>query len=92
MAETTLPPEPDTPLLYLRAIRAILEGHTHQFEEVITRLGRVEREVVATRREITNLHEDWVGMAKRLDNLDRRFSRVERRLDLIDDDAPAGGA
>jgi phage shock protein A len=86
MAETTLPPsEPDTPLLYLRAIRTILEGHTRQFEEVITRMGRVEREVVASRREITNLHEDWVGMAKRLDNLDRRMARIERRLDLVEE-------
>jgi hypothetical protein len=60
-------------------------------DEIIVRLVRAEREVVATRREITNLHQDWVDMAKRLDNLELRFSRVERRLGLIDDD-PAGGA
>jgi hypothetical protein len=61
MAETTIPPEPDTPLLYLRAIRAILEDHTRLFGEVITRLARVEREVVDLRRDILGLHE--VGSA-----------------------------
>jgi len=70
MAETTIPSEPDTPLLYLRAIRGIL-----------ARLARVEREVVDLRRDILGLHEDWVGMTRRLDNLDGRMARIERRLD-----------
>jgi hypothetical protein len=73
MAETTIPSEPDTPLLYLRAIRGIL-----------ARLARVEREVVDLRRDILGLHEDWVGMTRRLDNLDGRMARIERRLDLVE--------
>jgi hypothetical protein len=31
------------------------------------------------------LHEDYVSLAGRLDNLDRRLERVERRLDLVDE-------
>jgi len=31
------------------------------------------------------LHEDYVGLAGRLDNLDRRFARIEHRLDLVDE-------
>ncbi len=54
------------------------------FGEVITRLARVEREVVDLRRDILGLHEDWVGMARRLDNLDLRMARIERRLDLVE--------
>jgi hypothetical protein len=85
MAETTLPPEPENLILaQLRAIRGTLDDHSRRFDEVIDRLARVERELVATRRDITNLHEDWAGMAVRLDNLDRRVGRIERRLELAD--------
>ena len=52
-------------------------------DEIITRLARVEREVVDLRRDILGLHEDYVSLASRLDNLDRRVapgpSRVSRR-------------
>jgi hypothetical protein len=91
MAEHTIPPEPDTPLLYLRAIRAILDDHTGKFDEIITRLGRLEREMAGSRRDITNLHEDWVGMAHRLDKFDTRLQRIERRLELIEDPTPTSG-
>jgi hypothetical protein len=87
-----MPPEPETPLPYLRAIRGILEEHTRKFDEVITRLARLERETAGTRRDIANLHEDWVGMSSRLDNFDGRLQRIELRLDLIDDPSSAAGA
>ena len=54
-------------------------------DEIVTRLARVEREVVDLRRDILGLHEDYVGLAGRLDNLDRRFARIEHRLDLVDE-------
>ena len=44
---------------------------------------RVEREVVGLRRDIVGLHEDYLGLSGRLDNLDRRAGRTERRLDLL---------
>jgi hypothetical protein len=81
MAETRIPPEPDTPLLYLRAIRAILDDHTRLFGEVITRLGRLEREGA-------NLHSDWVSMAHRLDIFDTRLQWIEHRLDLVEEPTP----
>jgi hypothetical protein len=92
MAQTTIPPKPETPLLCLRAVRGILEEHTRKFDEVITRLARLEREMAGTRRDIANLHEDWVGMSGRLDNFDGRLQRIERRLDLIDNPTSADGA
>jgi hypothetical protein len=61
-----------------------LAEHTRLFGDVITRLARVEREVVDLRRDILGLHEDWVGMTRRLDNLDQRFERIERRLELAE--------
>lgn len=54
-----------------------LDGHDRKFEEVILRLGRVEREVV-------NLHGDFANQSIRLDNLSDRLDRIERRLDLVE--------
>jgi hypothetical protein len=89
MAQTTIPPDPEeTPLVYLRTIRTILENHTRSFADVIDRLSRLEREAAATRRDIAHLHEDWVGMSGRLDRLDQRLTRIERRLDLVDAPTP----
>ena len=70
----------DLILNLLRGIRAKLDEHDQKFEEVITRLGRVEREVA-------NLHGDFAGLSVRMDNLDRRVGRIERRLDLVDESA-----
>jgi hypothetical protein len=47
--------------------------------------GPMEREVVDLRRDILGLHEDYVSLAGRLDNLDRRVARIEHRLDLVDE-------
>jgi septation ring formation regulator EzrA len=54
-------------------------------DEIVTRLARVEREVVDLRRDILGLHEDYVSLAGRLDNLDRHVARIEHRLDLVDE-------
>jgi hypothetical protein len=35
-------------------------------DEIVTRLARVEREVVDLRRDILGLHEDYVALAKAL--------------------------
>jgi hypothetical protein len=57
MAEPTLPPEPENRVL------GTLDDHSRRFDEVIDRLARVERELLATRRDITNLGRD-VGAAR----------------------------
>ena len=44
--------------------------------EVIERLGRLERLTA-------DLHGDFAGQSVRIDSLDTRLERVERRLDLI---------
>lgn len=72
----------DLMLNMLRAIRGKLDEHDQKFEEIIIRLGRVERE-------IANLHGDFAGLSVRMDNLDRRVGRIERRLDLVDENADA---
>jgi hypothetical protein len=68
----------DLILTMLRAIRAKLDEHDQKFDELILRVGRMERE-------IANLHVDFATISLRLDNLDRRVGRIERRLELVDE-------
>jgi predicted nuclease with TOPRIM domain len=75
----------DLILSMLRAIRCKLDEHDLKFEEVITRLGRLERESASLRSEIANLHGDFVSLSERIDNVVRRLARVEHRLDLVDE-------
>lgn len=61
----------------LRAIRAEQSTQREKLDEIITRLGRLEREVAG-------LHADYAGLSVRLDNLDRRVARIEQRLELVE--------
>jgi cell division protein FtsB len=70
----------DLILSLLRAIRAKLDDHDRKLDELIVRVGRLEREIV-------NLHADFATISLRIDNLDRRVERIERRLDLVDESA-----
>jgi len=90
MAETTIPPtgEPENlVLLRLHEIRDILGRHSDNFNEVITRLARLEREMAGTRRDIANLHDDWVGLSHRIDGFATRLDRLEPRLGLVEEGA-----
>jgi hypothetical protein len=60
----------------LRAIRTEQAAQREKLDEIIDRLGRIEREVAG-------LHADYAGLAIRLDNLDRPVGRIERRLELV---------
>jgi len=92
MAATTIPPDPaETPLVYLRAIRGILEDHSRKFDEVITRLGALERGQADLRRDVAEVHVGLAALSTRIDNLDGRVGRIERRLDLVEAPAPSAG-
>jgi predicted nuclease with TOPRIM domain len=67
----------DLILNLLRAIRAEQSTQREKLDEIITRLGRLEREVAG-------LHADYAGLSVRLDNLDRRVGRIEQRLELVE--------
>lgn len=71
----------DLMLNMLRAIRAEQGAQREKLDEIIDRLGRLERE-------IAGLHSDYAGLSVRLDNLDRRVGRIERRLELVEAPAP----
>jgi archaellum component FlaC len=57
-------------LEHLRAIRETLDNHTQDFLEVKQRLGFLENQ--------------YASISNRLDRLDERVSRIERRLELQD--------
>ena len=81
MAETT-PDGPDNIVLrYLRRIDERLDTIERKMDEVILRLGRLEEQVAG-------LHVDNAIIHQRLDNLDRRVTRIERRFDLAEEPAP----
>lgn len=67
----------DLILNMLRAIRAEQSAQREKLDEIIVRLGRLERE-------IAGLHGDYAGLPVRLDNLDRRVGRIERRSELVE--------
>jgi len=54
-----------------------MDGIAVKLDEVIVRLGRLEREVAG-------LHQDYAGSSVRLDHLDRRVERIEPRLGLVE--------
>jgi predicted nucleic acid-binding Zn-ribbon protein len=60
----------------LAAIRQQLDRVETKQDEIIVRLGSLERDVAG-------LKVDFAGMQVRLDNMDRRLTRLERRLDLL---------
>jgi hypothetical protein len=71
----------DLILNMLRAIRSKQDEHDRKFDEVITRLGALERD-------FAGMKVDFAGMQVRLDNIGRRLDRVERRLELVDERTP----
>ena len=70
--------EPDS--LVLRMLRRVTEQNDlilHKLDELTTRIGALERDGAAMKMDI-------VGLQVRMDNMDRRLSRIERRLDLTE--------
>ena len=71
----------DLILSMLRAIRGEQAAQREKLDEIIVRLGRLEREVAG-------LHTDFASLSVRLDNLDRRVGRIEQRLELVEVPTP----
>jgi chromosome segregation ATPase len=68
--------ETDNILLeHLRAIRGVLDRHSEDLREIKERIGILETGV-------GNLGSQYASLSTRLDRLDERVARIERRLDL----------
>ena len=57
-------------LEHLRAIRATQDRHSEDLREIKTGLGFLEAQ--------------YASLSNRLDRMDERVGRIERRLDLLD--------
>ncbi len=53
-------------------------------ETVTMRLSSLEEQTSLHRRETNLLREDFVRLEHRIDGMDRRVRKIEKRLDLID--------
>ena len=66
--------------LVLRALREIREQNVtilRKLDEVVIRFAAVERDLAA-------MKVDYASTQLRLDNMDRRIERIEKRLSLIE--------
>jgi septal ring factor EnvC (AmiA/AmiB activator) len=74
----------DLILSMLRAIRAEQTSQREKLDEIIHRLGALEREVASLNLRIAEIKADFANLSVRLDNLDRRVGRIELRLELAE--------
>jgi|307.fasta_scaffold125843_3 chromosome segregation ATPase len=83
-------PNPTEVLDYLRErfnrVDTQLAEIRTDIRDVRERVMRLEREAAVTRRDIAGLHTDWVSLSGRLDFIDERLGRIERRLDLVSEE------
>jgi polyhydroxyalkanoate synthesis regulator phasin len=72
----------------LRAIRPDQAAQREKLDEIIGRIGVLEREVAALSPRFAEMKVDFANLSERIDNLDRRVRRVELRLDLVEVPTP----
>jgi chromosome segregation ATPase len=78
----------DLILNMLRAIRAEQAAQREKLDEIIGRLGALEREVATLNLRFAEMRVDFASLSLRIDNLDNRVRRIEQRLDLVEIPAP----
>jgi archaellum component FlaC len=70
----------------------VLDYLREQFARVHARFDRLDADVgdlkvrmTSVENQIAGLHGDFANQSRRLDRIDQRLGRIERRLDLVDD-------
>ena len=79
----------DLILNMLRAIRAEQSAQREKLDEIISRLGALEREVATLTLRFAEMRVDFANLSVRIDHLDNRVRRIEQRLDLVEVPAPS---
>jgi chromosome segregation ATPase len=79
----------DLILNMLRAIRAEQSAQREKLDEIISRLGALEREVAALTLRFAEMKVDFANLSVRIDHLDHSVRRIEQRLDLVEVPAPS---
>ncbi len=71
-------------LVYLRRLDAKMERMADDMQDVKQRLSALEIGQARIRQDLAELYAAYAGVQVRLDHIDSRFDRIERRLDLQD--------
>ena len=74
----------DLILSMLRAIRAEQAAQREKLDEIISRIGGLEREVATLTLRFAEMKVDFANVSVRIDNLGHRVRRIEQRLELIE--------
>ena len=73
----------DSVLVYLRRLDSKVDLLRDEIRDLKHRVSAVEVGLASVRREIAVLSEGQAFLAVRIDKLEERLERVERRLDLV---------
>ena len=73
-------------LEHLRALRGGQDRIEHELREVQSRLSSLEAAVIGVRRDAVYTQEDVARQQLSIDHLKERIQRIERRLELRDED------
>jgi septal ring factor EnvC (AmiA/AmiB activator) len=65
-------------------VDAKLDRVLEALENATLRLGSLEEQVSLRRRESNLLREDFIRLEHRIDGIDRRLAKIEKRLDLVE--------
>jgi transposase len=69
---------------YFRKVDARFDDVDRRLDELTTKTAQLDQSIVGLRRDITLLHEIAATQSARMDSMDSRLSRINRRLDLAD--------
>lgn len=69
-------------LEHLKRFQASQERSERKLDEVIHRLGQLETAVAGLRRDFAHADENAALLSVRLDRMNERIERIERRLEL----------
>lgn len=69
-------------LEHLKKFQAGQDRIERKLEELITRVGHLEGSVSGLRRDFAHADENAASMGVRMDRLDARIERIEKRLEL----------
>ncbi|MFO1268952.1 MAG: hypothetical protein U1F25_09785 [Rubrivivax sp.] len=69
-------------LEHLKRFQATLERTERKVDEVIYRIGQLELGSAAVRRDVAHNDDSIAGLSVRMDRVNERIDRIERRLEI----------